>query len=273
MKRYTTRSLKSISVLFMSFPLSYLIIGAILFDVPAKQCLAIVLSPTYWIMSGFAIAAGYGLWEMKHWSWYVFVISNILILYNTAIIAAERGETHHKALAFIVALIAQVALFFRVAREIRVPYFLPKIRWWESNPRYKLVVASHLLRGGGEPEEAEILDLSYGGCFVKTRIDVRQDEVLTVRFTLFGEMIELPGTVVWRTQSGVTHPRGIGVKFLLSSKGEKKLMKAVNNRLKKIARLYRTSRYLMTQEDFFKKMEALQTQKLAERATERQLRA
>jgi hypothetical protein len=91
---------------------------------------------------------------------------------------------------------------------------------------------------------------------------VQQDETLDLRFTLFGEPIECRGIVVWRTQSAVTHPRGIGVKFVGVSKPTRRTLKAADQRLKKIALLYRSYRYLMNQEEFLRRMRDLQNERL-----------
>lgn len=266
MKQYATRFLKTVALIYLAFPATYLLVAAVLFDIPANQCGRILLSPSYYLLSAVAMVAGYGLWEMRFWAWYFFVASNLLITYTNAVWAADFGEAHHKAIAYVVFTLALVLLMFRVAREIRVPYFLPKIRWWESNPRYRLSVPVRMLRPQVPDETAsfdgEILDLSMGGCFIKCRYDFVQDEPVRVTFLIFGQPIECSGSIVWRTRSTVTHPQGIGIKFSTMPRPERRILRAATARLKKISTLYRSSRYLMSQEDFSRRMEELTTGKL-----------
>ena len=258
MKRYTSKFLKSVAAFYLGFPVTYLIACAVLFDIPLVNCGRILLSPTYFIIALLGIAVGYGLWEMRRWAWYLMFVTNIMVSYQNAVLVHDYGETHHKVLAYIASLLILAAVMHRVSKEVRVPYFLPKIRWWESNPRYRLSVPVRVLQGA-HAVDAEILDLSIGGCFIKLRSDLHQDEAVSLDFTVFGMLIRCTGVVVWRTQSTVTHPRGVGVKFTLTDRAQKRTLRQVNQRLAKIASLYRRSRYIMSQEDFLKRLEELES--------------
>jgi len=262
MKSYTTRFLKSLAVFYMAFPATYLLSSALLFDIPAAQCLRMLLSPWYYFLSALAIASGYGLYEMKRWAWYVFLLTNVLVGYNNAVLASDFGESHYRVVAFILSIFILVGIMLRVSREVRVPYFLPRIRWWESNPRYRLSVPVAVTQIEESSLQGEILDLSMGGCFIKLRNDLLQDTQLGLQFTCFGQSVEVTGTVVWRTQSAVTHPKGVGIKFGAMSRAQRRVLKAIVHRLREISNLYRTSRYLMNQEEFFHKMEELQNERL-----------
>ena len=262
MKEYTTKFLKSVALCFMAFPVLYIVAAALIFDVPAKPCVRILLSPSYYLLCFWATLTGYGLWEMKRWTWYVFLFTNILIVYSNALVVSEYGESNHKLLAFLASTAALIILIFRVGKEVKVPYFLPRIRWWESDPRYRLSAPVAITRENGGHLDGEILDLSMGGCFIKLRTELSQNETITVKFVLFGQVVETPGSVVWRTMSTVTNPKGVGVKFAPLPKVQKKVLKAVTLQLKKISQLYRSSRYLMTQDEFFQKMREMQNEKI-----------
>ncbi len=246
----------------MAFPLVYLVVAALLFDIPARSCVRILLSPLYYLLCFWAVCAGYGLWEMRRWGWHVFLFSNILIVYGNAVLASDYGTSHHKIFAFVISLGILALIIFRLGREIRVPYFLPRIRWWESNPRYRLTVPVAIQRQGGAPLTGDILDLSMGGCFVKLRTELLQDELLTLDFKVFDAPFLLQGNVVWRTHSTVTHPKGIGVKFAPLGRPERRLLRAVIHRLKKIANLYNSARYLMSPEELAQRITELRSSKL-----------
>lgn len=261
MKRYITRSLKTVALSYMAFPLGYVLGATLLFDIPGQSCVSMLLSPSYYVVSALAFAAGYGIWEMRRWSWYLFVVANLAILYENALILGEYSASHHKTLAFAIVLVGIVGIVFRVAREIRVPYFFPKIRWWESDPRYRLSVPVSVSRGDAAAGAlaAEIMDLSLGGCFVKLRQEIREDEAVALEFTIFGEPIVCEGVVVWKTQSTVTHPRGVGIKFTSLGRKERRSLKMITRRLKKISAFYRRSRYLLNQDEFLKRLEELES--------------
>jgi hypothetical protein len=112
-----------------------------------------------------------------------------------------------------------------------------------------------IARKSGEPEEGEILDISPLGCFIKLRNNMTQGENVSLEFNLLGESIQCGGAVVWVTESAVIHPKGVGVKFIDLNKVQKKSLKMIAKRLKKIAFVYRRYRYLLTQEEFLKQLE------------------
>lgn len=259
MKNYTSRFLKTVALIYMAFPVVYISQAAVLFDVPFQNCLTVLLSPFYYILTALSIAVGYGLWEMKRWSWYSFVFLNVLIVYENALIVSQYSESHHKLLAFFASVLILWGIGYRISREVRVPYFFPKIRWWESNPRYKLSVPAKLQRQDGSLLEGQILDLSLNGCFIKLRSELIADEPLKIAFTIFEIPLQVDGIVVWKTQSTVTTPKGIGIKFCSLARSERRVLRQVTYRLRKINALYRRSRYLMNQEDFLKRLQELET--------------
>jgi hypothetical protein len=233
-KEHTSKFLKAVAYLYLAFPITYLGYAMVLFNISPERSMKIFFSFSYWALCGFGIAVGYGFKEMTRWSWNLFFFSSLLVAYTNALIAIRYSESTNPFLSFVVSIGLLVALTMRVGKEVRVPYFLPRIRWWEMNPRYKLVVPVKVERIGSG-FEAEILDLSIGGCFIKTRNEMNQNERIISRFVIFGESVEIGGTVVWRSQSSVTHPKGVGVKFDRLELTQKRVMRAAMIHLKRIS--------------------------------------
>ena len=73
--------------------------------------------------------------------------------------------------------------------------------------------------------------------------------------------------MVWLTQSTVTHPKGVGIKFSLETKLQRRALRQVNARLRKIASLYRRSRYLMSQDEFLKRLDELENRGMQDSAS------
>ena len=249
-KRYITRFLKSIALFFLLFPVVYIILVAILFDIPLHSCATILLSPFYYIVSFCALTAGYGLWEMRRWSWHWFIAAQILVTYENAIFIVNYATSHHKILAYLLSLVLQVIVYFRVRQEVQVPYFFPRIRWWESNPRYRFsfpVTVAHKTNGGENSNSislaGEVLDLSVAGCFVKLRNDLAEDEIVLLTAKLYGHDISCEGVIVWLSTSTVTSPKGIGVKFVNLNREQKRSFRLMVRNIKKISTLYRRYRY------------------------------
>lgn len=260
MKIYKSRIFNLIAGAYLGFPLIYILVAAIWFDIPGSGCIRILFSPFFYLTSAFAIFAGFGLWEMKRWAWYSFLVANFLIGYHNALIAHDLGETHYKLATFLVSLMVIYFIIYRVGKEIRVPYFFPKIRWWESNPRYRLSSPVSLKRNSGETFEGEVLDVSTGGCFIKLRAEIAKDEEIEVQFSIFGYPVQCKGVVVWCTQSTVTHPKGLGIKFNPMSKEQRKGLKQAIRKLKQISVFYRRYRYLLNQDEFLKRLKEIESQ-------------
>jgi hypothetical protein len=260
LKEHTSKFLKTVAYVYLAFPVTYLGYVAILFNIAPERTWKIAFSFSYWILSLSGIAVGYGFREMTRWAWSVFLLNSIFVAYANALIAMRYSQSNNSLFAFIVSIALLVGLIYRLGSEIRVPYFLPRIRWWETNPRYKLSVPARVERSESG-FEGEILDISMGGCFIKTRMEVSQNERIVARFTLFGEGIEIGGTIVWRSTSSVTHPKGVGVKFDPLTKDQARVMKAATQQLKRISSL-QASRNRYSTEEFNSKMARLKAHRL-----------
>jgi len=251
MKRYTSRFLKAIAITYFFFPLFYVTLITVIFDIPLGVWIDVFLRPYFYILCGLCMATGYGLWEMKRWSWHLFLGINILITYETSQFVFKNAQNSNKSLAFLGIVGVFLGLTYRLGKEIRVPYFFPKIRWWESDPRYRLAVPARVASDDASVEST-ILDLSMGGCFVKLRDNLRLDDKVQVHFTVFGILVDCEGVVVWVTDSSVTHPRGVGLKFQKLTRVQRKALRNITQRLRQIAAYYKRSRHTLTPEEFAK---------------------
>lgn len=261
-KNYASRILKIIALVMVVFPISYLIFAVTLFNVSATKCLGLYLSPAFLVMNVLGIVSGIGFWKMRRWAWYTFCTSQLIVIYANVLLAFHYGESRYRILSFVFSLVIVWIFYNRAEREIRVPYFLPKIRWWESNPRYRLSIPVELERKNGNRLQGEVLDLSAKGCFVKLRQDLTMDERISMDLRAFGVNLECQGTVVWRADSAVTHPKGIGIKFDRLTRTQRQVLRAMTQRIEKMGDVYRSYRYLLSQEEFNRRYEEMKKGKL-----------
>jgi Tfp pilus assembly protein PilZ len=185
-----------------------------------------------------AIVSAIGLLQIAWYGWYLFLFSNFTVAYQTAVVLAYYSKSEFKFLTFIFTLLLQAVAISLVARRVRVPYFIPRIRWWESDPRYKLSVRVQVVRPDASTFEGEILDFSSRGCFIKTQVYFTVEEKIDLSFSLFDYPIHCKGQVVWKAESRVTHPKGIGVKFFQLDKDTKSYLKKATVKTKKLTRIY-----------------------------------
>jgi hypothetical protein len=257
-KNHVTPFYRIITWCYLSFPITYITVMALLFDITPRRCVSIVFSPFYLLLSILAVAAGIGMREVRHWAWYAFLSLNLLLVYENLMLV-QYGDSAFWGPAYLFSVLLLFLLSYRVSRELVVPWVIPKIRWWESDPRHKMQVKARVLRGENDDAiQVEILDLDYGGCFVRTRTRFEADERVKLHFSVFGLEVVCPGFVVLRVDSAVTHPQGIGVKFVHHSRGMRKRMKLIHARVRAINGLYRTARYILGPEEYFKALRQLQ---------------
>lgn len=224
MKEHTTKLLKGISYLYLGFPVTYALYATILFDLPKEILSTAFVTWSYLFLSISGIITGYGLKEVTRWCWTMFLITSVGVAIANAILAIKYGATHHTAYAYLLSIGLLFALGYLVSREIRVPYFLPKLRWWETKPRYRLNAKATGIHAG-TTVEGMILDLSVGGCFLKTKYKFSMGDRFVVKFPLFGAEFQMPGVVVWMTEATVTRPQGVGLMFKELTKADKELLK------------------------------------------------
>lgn len=237
-RTYTSGVLRTLAYSWMAFPVAFLIYAATVLALNMAGLIKVILSPGFWFTAVICVVAGWGVLRIRWYGWYMFLFSNFLITYETAVDLAHYSVGNLKTVAFFATVALQALAIFIVGREVRVPYFFPKIRWWESDPRYKLSVQAKLVRDDKAEIEGEIMDLSLGGCFIKTHSYFTPDELLTLDFSLFERPVKCTGRVVWRTESTVTHPKGIGVKFEPLPKETVVCLKQATQKLRKLAQVY-----------------------------------
>jgi Tfp pilus assembly protein PilZ len=240
-----SKKLLAFGYVWLGFPAIFLIYSALIFQVDLGGVAKIFLSPSFWVMSTIAIFTGYAIKTVQWYAWHLFVGTNAFLTYEVAVVLLYFSEAKYKFALFLCTLGIQGIIIYLVKNEIRVPYFSPSIRWWESDPRYKLNIKTNLRRmakgsvvASNEIENVEIVDISRGGCFLKTNTPYEIDSQIQLEFELFEKQIKSQGIVVWSTDSTITHPKGVGVRFINLDKPTLAILKKSSHRLKQMAQTY-----------------------------------
>lgn len=238
MSKYLSRTLRAIAYLWAGFPAIFALFALLALNIDPTGLIRMALSPAFWFISLVSIAAGMGILTVRWYGWYLFLFSNFLASYETAVVLANYSRSQYRFFLFAATALVQLALIFIVGREVRVPYYFPRIRWWETDPRYKLSLQTKLTRNDNSEVEGLIMDISFGGCFIKTHATFPNEEPVRLNFVLFDQPVECRGKVVWASESTVTHPRGIGIKFTALSRDTAFILRQGVRKLRKLARVY-----------------------------------
>jgi PilZ domain-containing protein len=163
------------------------------------------------VLALFPVVAA-GVYSVRRWGWYLYVgFAAFLIPYTLradSIIGSGfgRGVT----LFFIAAIVSLCALFFR--KHVYSPYFDPRLRWWESAPRYRINLNTRLFTRRGEAEAVVMKDISTTGCFVDLSRNLAVGERVWIVIECASAEISCMGRVV-RAEARAGVPRGYGVMF------------------------------------------------------------
>lgn len=236
LKVHSTRVLQFVASVHLAFPLVYLISTALVFRMSTVQIVGLLLSSTFYATCVVSVLAGWGLRNLRRWGWYAYTVANFIIGYQTALIAVGNTTDQSVLIPVLFTYIIQFGSYFWVTRELRVPYFLPRIQWWESDPAKKIAIPVVIERTIEAPTaEGSILDISIEGCFIKTQERFELEEGVQIEFRLKDQKFSCAGDVVWLPQPAVTHPRGIGVKFTHVEKPVRKKLRGAITSLRSVS--------------------------------------
>ncbi|MFQ5560287.1 MAG: PilZ domain-containing protein, partial [Nitrospinota bacterium] len=154
-----------------------------------------------------------GIYRIREWGWFLALVHILFLMINNALAIHKGSATPPYAITlFTVATFVFLMVFVR--KEVLAPYFNPRIRWWESKPRYavtlQVTISNNRLTGDGET-----FNISETGMFMASPLDVRLDEKFLITMQMPDQTpVHCDGSVVWVNRADSTNaPRGFGVLF------------------------------------------------------------
>jgi hypothetical protein len=167
--------------------------------------------------------AGVAVFMVRAWSYPVFV--GIMGWIGWTNYLTWRQHPHVVNLGLLVgAYLVNAALVgYFLLPAVRAAYFNPRLRWWESKPRYLLNLPGRL-DAHNDTRSCMLVNLSEGGAFIEAMSGLEPGQVLKLSFECLEQRFELHGRIVHQA----THPgRGYGVQFILDREQRKQLKGAV----------------------------------------------
>lgn len=235
------RLITYLAYVMWSFPLSYALLMGSFYNLPLARIMAIIFSFVYIVHSIFAIFTGFALYRLRPYAWHFYVFHSVLMIGEQFYVTYRYAQNNVREIPLIFMCLSIVAVLMLLKKELRVPYFSPKIAWWESDPRYKISVPAQMT-APDHHYKGDIMDISASGCFIKTKDPLKVDQEIQIKFSLFDHKFDCHGRVVWRTESGVTHPKGVGVRFVGLPKPVQADLRETVKKLRNLSRRYQTIR-------------------------------
>jgi len=149
----------------------------------------------------------YGVVRVTRWGYWLFMIHSVL--FSTFLIS--HWEFMATPLSIFGWLAVPVLVAMSVAllgKEIRAPYFNPRLRWWERARRQKVHISAEF-QIDGVLFEGEILDMSVSGCFATVDAYLEPGLILFMRVKHFDQDLKLLAKVVRIDRNS----KGVGLCF------------------------------------------------------------
>ena len=193
-----------------------------------------------WLILSLYFVNAAAVFTVRKTGWWVFIGSSaVLIGYNLYGYLQNPMQPFPALLLYNALLFGGAAILFR--REIIAPYFNPRLRWWESEPRYQLDFFGILyLPGSTEagssgrtvPVRAAVRDISLNGCFLSTTIDLPFGVDLPLEIRLRNLILHMKARAVRRADTPFP---GWGMKFSELSESELHGLKTVLSSLRELS--------------------------------------
>lgn len=134
------------------------------------------------------------LYSVKKWGWYLFLgCGLILIGYNIFVYFHNPRYSLSVLIIFNVVLAVVAGIFFR--KHIIAPYFNPRLRWWETEPRFKIDIHADIMLDD-QILSGDILDLSMSGFFMAFSNTLSLGQVYTFDLKCWKHSVDVSGKVM-----------------------------------------------------------------------------
>lgn len=187
------------SIVYLLSPAFILVQAALMANLPLFGRISIVqrLSILDWTVLALYLACAAAIFSVKRWGWYVFMAASLALISANVYVAVLRPGPYGLVLVLAYDLLLSLAAGYFFRKKVIAPYFNPRIRWWETLPRFQAL--SYLLIGAGPSRfSAKVIDVSESGCFALTDRRLATGGELPLELYCFGEGVSLTAKVVRR---------------------------------------------------------------------------
>lgn len=159
----------------------------------------------------------------KKWS-YLAYIALMTIPFAYSLISYMQSATIMMTVALIFFYVVNMLVIgYFLLPAVRRLYFDPRMRWWETKPRYKADFQCQV-EVNGQQHWVEIKNISEGGAFLETSSNFEEGNMLKLFFKDSHGILHLDGEVVYKRQQA---PVGYGFKFNRASSKQPRLKELI----------------------------------------------
>jgi hypothetical protein len=174
-----------------------------------------------------SLAASLAVYSVKKWSYPVFFAAILCSTYETFSLNPNSGMSYSEMFSYMIVPVGFNLLysFYLLLPNVRAIYYNPRMRWWETKPRY--VFSTKMLMSHGDSEVlVQMANISEGGVLALMPA-MDPGSVVFIKMNIHDTELDLKAKVIYRKPDGMSH----GVQFIHLTSEKKKLLKSVIKKL------------------------------------------
>ena len=170
-----------------------------------------------------SVIAGIAVYSVKKWSYPVFLLCMAWITCQMFYkFSFDFTKTELFLTVIIPMLINIVYVSYILLPKVRAPYYDPRLRWWETKPRY--VYATDIkISYNNIQTSGQMTNISEGGLFAIINESIEPNTVIKLNLEILGDHLEIQAKVVYRKPDGTSH----GLQFTNETGNQKRAVKKI----------------------------------------------
>jgi hypothetical protein len=218
-----------LAILHFLAPVGNIIVNSLYINVSISTYIHALYLSDEWIKTLIFLLApilgGILIYICKRWSYYLY-LSLMVVPCVYGYFFWLRQPSFELALYLILAyLINLTMVVYFMLPQVRQVYFDPRLRWWETKPRFEVEVDTEIFIQD-QVAKGYIKNISEGGVFVETSLVLKVTDNIRINFKYKDTNYMFNGNVVFIKNLDVQ--KGYGIKLVLNDTDIKNLKKLIN---------------------------------------------
>ena len=180
-----------------------------------------------------ALVAGYAILKVKKWSYPVFLLMVMWVTVCSIYSFTQLPNASELILMLFLPVVFNVILTsFILLPSVRASYYDPRLRWWETKPRYQIEteVVTDQIDSSLQPT---IKNVALGGLFIEAEEGFELDETpMKLRFIILDIEVTIQGRVVYQRPIK-DRVVGMGIQFVAMCKEQTRMINQLVTTLKR----------------------------------------
>lgn len=223
--RFRPLEIYLVSGAYLLFPLFFLGTNAVLFGLTIQGPMSVFhfISPGSILLLILFPAMALVIYQVRMWSWWVTLLFWFGLLFHTGVMIFENSFNQFSLIYLVRNTSILLATVLILRKNVRAPYFNPRLRWWDVPDRFRVTIDTEINYGLDKTTTGEIGDISEKGCFLLSE-DFRSFPLkVRVRFELNKNHFDLECKIVRLDEK----LGGVGVWFLTNFQESKTLKESI----------------------------------------------